>query len=224
MSQITQLPPDQRAVVSLVLRQGKSHAEVAEMLGIPEDAVRDRASAALDTLDAAPQAGSRTTGALLLVALVALVVVAVLLITGAGGKGSSNSPSAAPNSTSTTATGSANQAKVDKTIALTSPDPSVKAAGAADVLSDAGKRAFYVAAQGLQPSSGFFYAVWLYNSPSSSLPLGRAPTVGSNGRMAGGGPLPSNAGIYHHLIVTRETNEHPSQPGPIVLTGAFALH
>jgi hypothetical protein len=42
--------------------------------------------------------------------------------------------------------------------------------------------------------------------------------------MQGGGPLPTNAGLYHQLIVTRETSTHPSHPGEIVLRGTFGLH
>ena len=50
MSRLDDLPPDQRAVLSLLVRQGKSHAEIADMLGIPQQAVRERARAALDAL------------------------------------------------------------------------------------------------------------------------------------------------------------------------------
>jgi Sigma-70, region 4 len=56
MSRLDDLPPDQRAVLLLLVRQGKSHAEIAEMLGIPQDAVRDRARAALDALAGEPSA------------------------------------------------------------------------------------------------------------------------------------------------------------------------
>jgi len=42
--------------------------------------------------------------------------------------------------------------------------------------------------------------------------------------MQGGNPLPPNASLYHQLIVTRETSTHPAHPGPIVLSGTFALH
>ena len=63
MTELDRLPPDQRAVLSLVLDRGKSYAEVAELLGIPEGAVRDRAHAALDALaDAAAPRGSSRTG------------------------------------------------------------------------------------------------------------------------------------------------------------------
>jgi hypothetical protein len=42
--------------------------------------------------------------------------------------------------------------------------------------------------------------------------------------MQGGALLPANAGRFRHMIVTRETSERPTKPGPIVLEGDFALH
>jgi Sigma-70, region 4 len=50
MSRLDELPPDQRATLSLLLRQRKSYAEVAVLLGIAETAVHDRAHAALTVL------------------------------------------------------------------------------------------------------------------------------------------------------------------------------
>jgi len=277
MTELDRLPPDQRAVLSLVLERGKSYSEVADMLAIPETAVRDRAHAALDALandppsgdprrsggprsaarggagtvgatrsppatrsgaagasnsppprDRGPRTGrtaasSRRAGALLLGGIVVVIVVVVVLLSSGGGK-SSNSKSATKSSTAKTSTSSATKPTLDKTITLASAEPALKANGVAYVLSEGSRRAFYVAAQGLPPSSGFFYAVWLYNSPSSSAALGRAPTVSSTGRMEGGGPLPTNAGDYHQLIITRETSTHPTKPGPVVLSGSFALH
>jgi hypothetical protein len=312
MTELDRLPPDQRAVLSLVLDRGKSYGEVAELLGISEDTVRDRAHTALDALadDAAapgstrtgsrpgagpgakselgarpgaesglgarpgaagttaasrfaaagvgpgpartgtgassappprpreprsPQtsAGSRRAGALLLGAIVVVIVVVVVLVSSGGGKGSTPTTTAASTTTATTGTGtgtsststtSSTKPKLDSTIRLSSPEPSTNAAGVAYVLSDGSRRAFYVTAQGLPPSSGFFYAVWLYNSPSDAEPLGRASSVSSNGRMEGGNPLPSNAGDYAKFIITRETSTHPKEPGPTVLSGAFTLH
>ena len=269
MSDLDRLPPDQSAVLSLVLDRGKSYAEVATLLAIPESAVRDRAHAALDALAratgapppsgarpssdapvspdthpqhrAASQAGdiapatrdtrgsltspsSRMGGALLLGAIVAAIVVAAILLSSGGGSKSSGQTLTKPSTnSSSTSTSSASKPTLNKTIALTPLEPGLKAVGTAYVLSESKRHAFYVAARGLAASSGFFYAVWLYNSPSSSAPLGRAPSVSSNGRMEGGGPLPSNAGQYHQLIVTRETSTHPKQPGPIALRGTFGL-
>ena len=50
MSRLDDLPPDQHATLSLLLRQRKSYAEVAALLGIHERAVHDRAHAALAVL------------------------------------------------------------------------------------------------------------------------------------------------------------------------------
>jgi hypothetical protein len=165
--------------------------------------------------------GSRRAGAILLGVIVAVIVVVVVLVSTGGGKGSSTGTTSSTTASTST---SAGKPTLNKTISLSSPDPELKASGTAYVLSESGRSAFYITAQGLPESKGFFYAVWLYNSPSSSTPLGRASNVGSDGRMQGGNPLPTNASLYRQLIVTRETSTHPSHPGPIMLRGTFALH
>jgi hypothetical protein len=50
MIRLEQLPPDQRAVLSLLLRQRKSYDEVASILQVAPEAVHDRAHAALAVL------------------------------------------------------------------------------------------------------------------------------------------------------------------------------
>jgi hypothetical protein len=50
MIRLEQLPPDQRAVLSLLLRQRKRYEEVASILGVAPEAVHDRAHAALAVL------------------------------------------------------------------------------------------------------------------------------------------------------------------------------
>jgi hypothetical protein len=50
MSRLDDLLPDQRAALSLLLRQRKTYAEVAALLSIEERSVRDRAHAALALL------------------------------------------------------------------------------------------------------------------------------------------------------------------------------
>src|SRR3954451_20899506 len=52
------LAPDQRAVVQLVLQQDRSYDELAALLGISADAVRERAHRGLERLDP----GSALTG------------------------------------------------------------------------------------------------------------------------------------------------------------------
>jgi hypothetical protein len=324
MSQLDDLPPDQNAALSLLLRRRKSYAEVAVLLGIEERAVHDRAHAALAVLaprqareltperreeigdyllgqqasvserirtrsflegsapgrrwanalsaELAPLGGasmpdipgdphghqdaheapaqeqtpavaaaarssaaraarplpsSRVGGAVLLAAIVAAVVVAIILITGGSGS-QKHKPSAASAAASSTGTGSTaattGKTKENRRLTLTSPDPASKSIGVAEVLSEGNKYAFYLAAEHLPPSRGFFYAVWLYNSPTSHEALSRSPPVTSNGRLQGGALLPSDAGKYHTMLLTRETSQRPTQPGPTVLSGAFGLH
>jgi len=59
MASLDSLPPDQRAVLQLVLQRGRSYDEIAQLLSIDRAAVRDRALTALDALgpqtDVAPQ-------------------------------------------------------------------------------------------------------------------------------------------------------------------------
>lgn len=57
MTPLDTLAPDQRAVLELVLRQGRSYGELSELLGIPERDVRARADAGLRAL-----AGEANTG------------------------------------------------------------------------------------------------------------------------------------------------------------------
>jgi hypothetical protein len=347
MSRLDDLPPDQRATLSLLLGQRKSYAEVAALLAIPERAVHDRAHAALAVLAprqarelsgeqrerigdyllgqqsgvaerlatrtsldssaperawahaiaeqiaplssiplaeippgaAAPsdsadpadpgdatsaesppssagsasppgaasrgkQPSSRLAGAFLLAGIVALVVVAVVLITGGGGGSShtaSTSESASSTGTSSTTPKSSGATSATSTggstgststgtgptevkrLTLTSPEPGSKAVGAVEILSEGSKHAFYLAAEHLPPSSGFFYAVWLYNSPTSHEAVSKSPPVTSSGTLQGGALLPANAGDYHTMLLTRETTDRPSHPGPIVLSGPFSL-
>ncbi len=309
MTRLEDLPPDLRAALSLLVDRGKSYAEVADLLGIPQSVVRDRAHAALDALAgspsdngaaaasslAAPAEGSSTAastaalsadsasattesagstsarsaspppgagardgdrtaagapepspppagsartralshapsalpvsrrgGAALLGGIVVVVVVVVLLITG-GGSSSHKTGKSSAGSTASSGSTTGKSPRITKQITLTPRSPSSKAIGIVEVLAEGSQRAFYVAAEKLPPSKGFFYVIWLYNSPSSSVALGRAPNVGSNGRMQGGSLLPSNAGAYHEILLTRETEEHPAHPGPVELSGPFSL-
>jgi hypothetical protein len=319
MSRLDELPPDQRAALSLLLRQRKSYAEVATLLGIPEHAVADRAQVALAVLAtrqarevtperrkeigdyllgqqpgvaerlrtrtllsssepahawasavasqlaplaganlpdippaapgpgapqtlqdlsaasaaASPGAGglppsgpaparqvrsSRLGGAIVLAVLVAAVVVAVVLLSGgSGGKKSSTTSSTSSTSAKTGPT-------VENQISLKPPAGAKSASvGVVDVLAEDGKRAFFIEAQHIPASKGFYYAIWLYNSPHNALALSKSPAVGSTHRLAGGSLLPAAAADYREILLTRETSAHPKQPGRVVLRGPFSL-
>jgi len=170
---------------------------------------------------------SRRAGAILLAVIAVIAGVGIAALAGAfSGSGSHSKSAAARSSAASRTSASTPQAKEGRRITLRSPNPASNAVGVAQVLSEGNQYAFYMAAEHLPPSKGkgFFYAVWLYNSPSSAQAVSKSPEVGPNGRMQGGALLPANAGRYRRLILTRETSERPSHPGPIVLSGNFGLH
>jgi hypothetical protein len=331
MSRLDELPPDQRAALSLLVRQHKSYADVAAMLGIAEHAVHDRAHVAvvvlapsqaraltpqdrleitdymlsqqptmgerlrtrtllgnseparawalelavqlapfgaelpdippaqsqqqkpqqpqrLQDLSAAAAAtsasssgglgatrsstassggaagspaspavrSSRRGGAILLAGIVVVVVVAVLLLSG-GGKKSANSKTSSSAATKTGPT-------VENQISLKPPPgPKSGSIGVVEVIAEKSKQAFFIEAQHLPESKGFYYAIWLYNSPTSALALSKSPSVGSTHRLAGGSLLPRTAASYKEILLTKETTAHPTHPGRVVLRGAFSL-
>src|SRR5271168_218648 len=275
MSRLDELPPDQRAALSLLLRQHKSYAEVAALLGIDERAVHDRANAALAVLaprrareltperrleigdyllgqqpgvaerlrtrtylssfeparawaseiaaqlaplagadlpeippateaaaqaaapapqrvgdlssapptggagpapspPARPQRSSRLGGAVLLAVIAAAVIVAVVLL--AGGGSSSNKPSTSASKTATSATKTG--PTIDNQITLKPPAGARSGSvGVVYVLSEGTKQAFFIEAQHVPQAKGFYYAVWLYNSHTSALPLSKTSDV-----------------------------------------------
>src|SRR5581483_10871077 len=50
MASLDSLPPDQRAVLQLVMQRGRSYDDIAKLLSIDRAGVRDRARHALDAL------------------------------------------------------------------------------------------------------------------------------------------------------------------------------
>jgi len=343
MSRLDELPPDQSAALSLLLRQRKSYAEVAALLGIGERAVHDRAQGALVMLaptsaralspeqrlqvgdyllgqqasvaerlrtrsflaateparawaselaaqlapltstplpeippPAAASAGgvggapgaragepqrvgdltaqvspatsvggarsaaaeafgaggagssppgpqlrsSRAAGAVLLAVLAAAVIVAVVLITGGGSHTKTPSTST---SASTTTTAKSKGPKVDDEITLKAVNPADKIIAVVYVLSEGTKRAYFIAAQNLPETKGFYYAIWLYDSPHKYQGLSRSPPVGSNHSLAGGSSLPANAGEFHEILLTEETKAKPAGPGRIIMRGPFRV-
>jgi Sigma-70, region 4 len=319
MSRIDELPPDQNAVLSLLLRQRKSYADVAALLGISERAVHDRAHAALAVLapreargldpssrneigdyllgqqaavgerlrtrtllsnsqpaatwaqalavhlgpladgglpEIPPQTGapsasapaapgaqkpyplsqaastpgpapmpsnSRRGGALLLGAIaIAVVIVVVVLVSGGG---SSNNNSGGTHSTTTSTTSKTTSGpKEEGRFKLHSPDPHSASVGTVEVLSESGKQAFYIQAEHIPATKHFFYAIWLYNSHTSALPLSKSPPVGKTHKLAGAALLPSTAGKYREILLTKETSTRPTHPGHVVLRGTFSLN
>jgi hypothetical protein len=68
------------------------------------------------------------------------------------------------------------------------------------------------------------YAVWLYSAPNVARVLGFiTQRPDRHGTVTTGGVLPSDAGRYHQILVTLETQIHPTTPGKIILTGPLSL-
>lgn len=327
MTNFPKLTPDQRAVLALLLRQHKSYAQVATMLAIQEQAVRDRAYAAIATLGSSegtsllrshreeigdyllgqredlsdsthsylltlanarawaemirseladiaseplPElplgesrpvaqtqsaqppppaeeqaawrsldpdqsmapAVSRRGGALLLAAILIAVIVAVVLIANGSGSKSPSTPAAStrssPTSGSTNSTSSStgtSSVQIENQINLSDPEPGGSAKGLVEVASDQGKLAFLLVAEGLAPTpkEGSFYAVWLITPNGKAKVLGKAPPVGSDGRLQTAELLPANAGSYNRVELTSESNERARAPGTVILSGPFSL-
>jgi hypothetical protein len=213
--------------------------------GLPE--IPPAPAGAASTSPAAPAAASspgkpgglpssRVGGALLLAAIVAAVAVAVVLLTSNNGSGGGNKHAAAGSTTATTtgaastgtatggtSTGAAGQAKVVAHLTLKPTAAGSRSTGTVQILAEGSKNAFYIKAEHIPSSKGFFYAVWLYNSPTSALPLSKAPEVGASHKLEGAALLPSNAGTYREILLTQETSTKPTRPGHVVLRGPFRL-
>lgn len=307
MARIDDLPADQRAALQLLLKQGRSYDEIAQLLRIDESAVRERARSALDNLgpdavegltleqqdevadyllgqqsasrraatrefletsaagrawarvvagELRPIAGddlpdipaeaaevdeafdalqartthrertersSRVGGAILLAGLAIGLVFLILLITGAIGGDDDDPGSSSAGTTKTTSTTSTQaEPQVEAQVNLTPPEgQDSKAAAVAQIARQGDQRAVALVAQGLPAANkDRFYAIWLYASPTKAKFLGFPnPQPTSKGRMEVGFPLENDASRYTDLIVTRETQESPKQPGTIVLRG-----
>jgi hypothetical protein len=224
-------------------------AEASEPAAVatPERTSGEPVAAAAATADGAPppdephdRPASRRGGIALLslgALVVAGVVVAVILIathksshdntTTAASQPAATSTattSTTPTSTSTTpntSTTSTNGAHLVAQINLTSPSKGSKAVGVALVLKQSGKAGIAIRAQNL-PANGKHdaYAVWLYKTAKDSHILGFVnPSVGSNGVLQAESALPANAKHYEQLLITKETQQSPKAPGPIVLKG-----
>ena len=178
---------------------------------------------------------SRRGGALLLAGIIVVVVVVVILLTDAAAAARTRAPVRArprPRAPAGTTSSSAENDKIRLHDRRESQGHQSDHAHAArtlqqidrhrEVLAEGAQHAIYVAAEHLPPTHGFFYVLWLYNSPSSAQAIGKT-TVNSTARMQAGALLPANAGSYRQGC-TRETAERPPQPGPTVLSGAFSLN
>jgi hypothetical protein len=166
---------------------------------------------------------SRTAGAVLLAVIAAVVIVVVVLLTSGGSSHNGKGTTTSASTTTAQGKGKSKGPKVEDQITLKASHAGNKAIAVVYVLSEGGKRAFFIAAQNLPETKHFYYAIWLYNSPTHFLALSRSPPVGSNHSLAGGSALPAGASGYHEILLTEETTEKPAQPGHVVMRGPFKV-
>jgi hypothetical protein len=63
------------------------------------------------------------------------------------------------------------------------------------------------------------YGIWLYSSPATQQFIGFPKLVGKDGLLEAAFQLPKSTINYREVLLTRETQEKPAQPGEIVLRG-----
>ncbi|HUY60165.1 MAG TPA: anti-sigma factor [Solirubrobacteraceae bacterium] len=168
---------------------------------------------------AVPSRPSSRRGGTILLGSVAVLIVAGILVAVLSAAGSS--PKKATSTTASTTT-----PQILAQLNLTSPSGAGKTVGVADVIRENGVPGIVIDAQGLPANTAHnAYAVWLYNSPSSHSFAGFVKNlVTKNGRLAAQGRLPAGASRYHHLLITLETQQKPTSPGEVVLSGPFREH
>ena len=171
---------------------------------------------------------SRVGGALLIVGAVILAVAAILVIRSLGDD-NKDSETTASTARTTPTTSTSGQPQVVNQVNLRPPQGSGgNALGALFVLRQDGQLAIAVQAQGLPPTTKTrFYAAWLSGGGQKPRALGFAPAVSSTGKNKGrlqfASGLPDGANKYKTFLLTRESQQRPTQPGATVLSGPLQL-
>ncbi|MDQ3739766.1 MAG: hypothetical protein M3389_02370, partial [Actinomycetota bacterium] len=117
------------------------------------------------------------------------------------------------------------RARVVAQINLTPPEGAQgpELAGVAQIREQGGQRVVVLGAEGFERARRDpprFYAVWLYQSQEKARFLGFPdPQPGRNGRMVTQFEYPRDAREYERLVITQESEDEPSAPGQILLSG-----
>lgn len=174
---------------------------------------------------------SSRTGGIVVIALALAVIIAavvVLLVThhrhARSGRGLADAPHSSTSSTSSTTTSSSTGAvKYLAQINLHPASAGSKAVGVVVVVREGATRGIEMFGEHIPPNTAHnSYEVWLYSSPTRFEKLGFvSPAVGRSGRFSVVNALPKNAGSYRELIITTETAQKPTHPGPVLLRGTI---
>jgi hypothetical protein len=182
---------------------------------------------------AAARPPSSRQGGIVVIGLAVAVIVAavvVLLVThhhhhasNESGLAADTHASGAPTSSTTSSTTTSSSVKYLAQINLRPTATGSKAVGIAEILQQQGVREIALIGQHIPANTKHdSYEVWLYSSPTRFEKLGFvSPAVGKAGTFSDARVLPSNASKYAEVIVTTETAQKPSHPGPVLLRGAI---
>lgn len=126
-------------------------------------------------------------------------------------------------SSSTTTSSSTSAIKYLAQINLRPVASGSKAVAIAEILEQQGVREIAIIGQHIPPNTKRnSYEVWLYRAPSRFEKLGFvSPAVGKAGTFSDARRLPADASRYRQLIVTTETAQKPTHPGPVLLRGTI---
>jgi hypothetical protein len=186
------------------------------------------------------RATSRFGGVIVIAVLIVAVVVGIVLLVSHGGSDKTASTSPPPPPPPPASSSGNGSESVESQINLSST--SSKALAVIYVIRTQGHRTLALAGQDFPPSGpkyGIYYAVWLYNSPSDAQRLGFAPPVGTNHRLVAAldpTRMPASTAAeraekarvtrlmasfygYKEVVITRETANAGTRPGPIVVQG-----
>jgi hypothetical protein len=183
-----------------------------------------------------PRPSSRRGGAILLGSIAAVIVAVILVIALTSGGAKKHTGSTPPAATSTSQTASTTATTGTTTTAVTptllaqlnlkSPTGVSSTVGVAQVIREQGVTGIVIVAQGIPANTSHnAYAVWLSNSAGSFKFVGFVRNlVTKTGKLSAEGQLPTGAATYHKLLITLETQQKPSAPGEVVLSGPFREH
>jgi len=244
---LSQLPADEEAAARELLARSPAAREWALGLTpalepmavdpLPRIPVASRVpatEAAAAGAEGAERPSSRRGGIVVIGLAVAVIIAAVvvLLVTRhhtpsrgnlAAARQPASSSSSSTSSTGATTSTTSGAVKYLAQINLRPVASGSKAVGIAEILEQQGVREIAIIGQHIPPNTKTnSYEVWLYSSPTHFEKLGFvSPAVGKAGTFSDARKLPAGASGYRELIVTTETAEKPTHPGPVLLRGAI---
>lgn len=223
---LPEIPTDDSAVAEpeeapVATEEGAVATEEAAAVTEPDTALKKLP----DDVVPPPKKSSRVGGAILLGLGVLIAIVVVVIVLVSGGSSSPKKTTSTPKGLTATTGTSTTPTRVIAQINLNSPNGAASPKGVAQVVKQANSTGIIIVAQGVAANTKHdAYAVWLFKPGGQGKILGFVnPGVTSNGRLQTAGGLPTDAGSFTQLLVTKESQANPKTPGTIILQGNLKL-